>query len=136
MSIVSFALLALLLASCDVQMPGQAEAVRSVWTETYGAVWDAPYIEWRTDDCGDGTKAGALVDGVCYSGLTVNWSHCIIAWRGSFSKSSFDHELLHAFQARQYVSDSKHTRPEWGLEFGHERGLLDDAREAREKEGL
>jgi hypothetical protein len=135
-STVSFVLLALLLASCDVRMPGQDVAMRTVWQETYGAPWDAPYVEWRTDDCGDGTKAGALVDGVCYSGLTVDWSHCIIAWRGSFSVSSFDHELLHAFQARQYVSDSGHVRAEWGLEFGHERGLLDDAREALKKGGL
>lgn len=124
-----------LLAACDVQMPGQAAAMHAVWTETYGAMYDAPYVEWREDDCG-GELAGAIVNGVCYSGLTVDWSHCIVAWRGSFAKSTFTHELLHAFQARSYISDSGHTRAEWGLEFGHEHGLLDEAQDVLEKEGL
>jgi hypothetical protein len=126
----------LLLGGCSAppplpQRPHQDRALQLVWDHTLGATDAPPQIEWREDVCTKSTKKDAAVvhDGECYAGLFLRGDRALIAWRGSYTKSAFAHELIHAWQWSKGVDDPKHkVKKDWELETA--------ANEALEGEGF
>ena len=97
-------------------MPGQAEALAVVWVQAFQCVDAPPPITWWTTSCpaaAGGVKPGkptaVYLDGKCYDGLSYGWGSDV-AWRGSFSKSAFAHELMHDAQGREGIIDPNHQR--------------------------
>jgi len=81
----------------ESKRPGQVDAERIVWVETFHErLSSLPSVEWRgIGECGDGTGFA--------DGDTCRWDLMHLdtwtsetAWNGSFSKSAFSHSLCHA----------------------------------------
>jgi len=111
-------LLSLLLLSCScawllyphkapVSKPRQDEAlkiVRDTYRPLLGAKVDTAtmHVRWSDKLCpypdASGVKRTAVIhNGKCFAGLTFMGGEVLVAWRGSFSKSAFAHELMHTF---------------------------------------
>jgi len=139
--VVVFLLGALLLSGCvhfkksiaptGIQyLDNQAKAEQIVWYQYYKMTIKPPVIEWRNDKCPDHPDSGALIyqDGTCYYGLFYgNLWKIYLAWRGSFSKSAYAHELLHAYLNSKGIYDPDHTRPEWNTMIPEANKLLENA---------
>jgi hypothetical protein len=99
-------------------MPRQAEALDVAWVQGYGERSSAsPEIKWTDGEpCGEWQHALPCdAASGCCSGLSwVDQRRVEMVWFGSFSASSFAHELLH--QHLYYLTgdgDGAHARPEW-----------------------
>jgi len=113
-----FIVAALGFAACSAppEMPGQTEAVELVWKQAYGCTDQAPQLTWWMTSCPaaaggvhPGKPTAVYLDGKCYDGLSYVWGSDV-AWRGSFSKSAFAHELMHDAQGREGITDPDHQR--------------------------
>lgn len=121
-----------LLAACGADLePGQRpgeDAARAVVEATFvagmpAAVLDRarPRIRWHETACPypaqDGAVRTAVIEGdTCYAGLSRGCA-LDVAWRGTFSRSAFAHELMHCYLSEMGRSDPAHDRhPEaWAL---------------------
>jgi hypothetical protein len=88
-----------------------------VWHELFQAEGDAPTVVWWYDTCPDhpgNPRSAVYLQGTCYSGLfrEALWQ-ADVAWRGSYSKSAYAHELMHAWQAERGIHDPDHKTAEW-----------------------
>ena len=88
----------------------------TVWNEYFKSREAPPTVKWWYMRCptrpDDPRTAVVTVEGLCYSGLFWGYN-CDVAWRGSFSKSAYAHELMHAWQDTRGIFDPAHKLPEW-----------------------
>lgn len=111
----------LLLIGCNgpEPQPRQDEALQLVWVNTYGQHDAPPTIYWWKTNCPYSTKdkTAVVYNNSCYSGLTFSGDYIEVAWRGSFYRSAFAHELMHALQLRRGYEDPDHEiKADWELE--------------------
>ena len=114
--------LTLLAAGCGAQgpdetpMPGQAQALAIVWSQTFGADAAPPPIAWSELHVDAGSATAVEYDGQIYAGVFTPDGVAMIAWRGTFHESAFAHELMHGLQADRGESDPGHKRDkDWKL---------------------
>jgi hypothetical protein len=123
------ALLVLSLVGCapaPAERPRQTEATAIVWAGRFGGVGQAPPIEWRPDECGDGKRRGFTWEGKCYVGLYLRDDRILLGWEGSFADSAFAHEMMHALQWQRGVEDPSHARAgDWALVAAADQALRD-----------
>ena len=95
----------------------EEEARRLVWDELLGADTAPPEVVWWYETCPsapDDPRTAVVIGETCYSGLFRErmW-RADVAWRGSYARSAYAHELLHAWQAARGIHDPDHRDPEW-----------------------
>lgn len=131
------------------ELPGQEEAVRIVWEDTYKATRSPPYITWvRQDELNCHPDANGQFQGYlsptkdkpdrCLGGLTwVQLSRCYVALPDGYpySRTALAHELYHQYL---YYEDrpTGHEDPGFGMDSGHPWGIVDEAKAALAKAGL
>jgi hypothetical protein len=118
-------ILLLCLTGCGVPTDPEVElgtteliARHFVWRVRFGSKLSPPPVHWWYDTCPlypDNPRAAVVtVDGKCYSGLFWSYEYRIdVAWRGSFSRSAYSHELMHAWQYTRGIDDPDHALEEW-----------------------
>lgn len=94
----------------------EVEARQIVWREHFKEGSTPPPVHWWYGRCpskpDDLRTAVVTLSGICYSGLFYPYQ-CDVAWRGSFSKSAYSHELMHAWQHTRGIFDPGHSLDEW-----------------------
>lgn len=115
-----------LLAACGAEhgeppRAGQTEAVavvEAVFTRILGPATMAdaqPEIRWSEQICPhpapDGFLKTAVIDahGACFEGLSTG-CQISVAWRGTFARSAFAHELMHCYMSHVGLRDPDHDR--------------------------
>lgn len=82
-------------------MPGQGDAFALVRerfvTVLPAAVLVEPEVLWSTKLCPGKTETAVVIGTTCYAGLGYRDGAIDVAWRGSFGKSAYAHELMHFF---------------------------------------
>lgn len=118
------------------QQPARIDdALKIVWYGYYKEKGYPPPMIWKNEVCtdpatADRSKGIPLINynGKCFYGLTFTDTWIIwIAWEGSFSKSAFAHELMHAHMFRLGLMDNDHKMSEYWNQIDGINKLLRDA---------
>jgi len=105
--------------------------MEAVWYDGYTRASAPPGVSWSFSACpskpDDPRTAVVDQDGMCYSGRTyLGWAcPSEVAWRGSFGRSAFAHELMHYAQGLDGVHDPDHKRlDDWKLSIEMDARLI------------
>lgn len=129
-----WAALAILLVGCGMpgevfEIPGQVEATRMIWNESYGRTDAPPAVKWVTGDeldctLNDGRRGFSVWYAAqdCMDGGTAFDDETSVAYYGpGDEKRAFSvvaHEAWHVIGIRAGHRDTKHLAPAWQLPEG------------------
>lgn len=138
------------------RVAGQSQAEKLVWYGLYEQTMEPPQIKWvfqKDLDCADDPENNQLpqgfiftnpydgTKGFCVGGVYWNaFYYAEVAWPDDVSfiwQTSWSHENLHSMLNHKYgYGDPMHLDPSWGIQFGNEYGLLDEANDILKQAGL
>lgn len=90
-----------------------------VWHDTFHVdYWPPPTVLWGYNKCASdptGPNEITLPNGDCVAGVFWIYPYdASVAWLGSYSRSAYAHELMHAWQwVRAGIDDTNHELFEW-----------------------